>query len=152
MTLSAGLVRSLHVGSRPEGGLLATRPPITVDARRAHVESAPVATAWSCLCAVRDGDLRFALEFTRGVTREQLAELRRRLPDTDAWGVTSTARPLAPGEEEVVLIADVDERYPADELFVTERLYVVDEPDPPGDAVRVRVRHTGTGPRVVAII
>ena len=110
-----------------------------------------MATAWSCLCAVRDGDLRFALEFTRGVTRDQLAELRRRLPDTDTWGVTSTARPLVPGEEEVVLIADVDERYPADELFVTERLYVVDDPDPPGDALRLRIRHTGAGPRVVAI-
>jgi hypothetical protein len=104
--------------------MLAIRPPITVDARRAHVQSAPVATAWTCLCAIRDGDLRFALEFTR---------------------------PLAPGEEEVVLIADVDERYPADELFVTERLYVVDEPDPPPDAVRVRVRHTSAGPRVIAI-
>lgn len=131
--------------------MLATRSPITVDARRAHVESAPVATAWSCLTAIRDGDLRFALEFTKGVSREQLAELRRRLPDTDAWGVTAAARPLSPGEEEVVLIADVDERYPANELFVIGRLYVVDEPEPPADAVRMRVRHTGLGPRVVAI-
>jgi len=131
--------------------MLAIRSPITDDARRAHVQSAPVATAWTCLCAIRDGDLRFALEFTRGLTCDQLVELRRRLPDTDAWGVTSAARPLVPGEEEVVLIADVDERYPADELFVTERLYVVDEPDPPPDAVRVRVRHTGAGPRVIAI-
>ena len=98
--------------------MLATRTPNTVDARRAHVESEPVATAWACLSAVRDGDLRFALEFTKGISRDQLADLRRRLPDTDAWGVTSAARPLSPGEEEVVMIADVDERYPVDDDFL----------------------------------
>ena len=88
-------------------------------------------TAWACLRAVADGDLRHALEFTQGVTREQLADLRGRLPDTDIWGVTSAPRPVSPVEEEVVLIADVDERYPATELYVSRRAYVVDETEPP---------------------
>jgi hypothetical protein len=101
---------------------------------------------------VRDGDLRFALEFTKGMTREQLADLRLRLPDTDAWGVSAAPRPVAPDEEEVVLIADVDERYPPEELYIADELYVVDEPHPPADAVRMRVRHTGAGPRVVAVV
>ena len=110
-----------------------------------------MATAWSCLCAVRDGDLRFALEFTRGVTRDQLAELRRRLPDTDTWGVTSTARPLVPGEEEVVLIADVDERSRRTNCSSPKGSTSSTSRAPPGDAVRLRIRHTGAGPRVVAI-
>jgi hypothetical protein len=125
---------------------------MSIDARRAHVEGATVTTAWACLRAVTDGDLRHALEFTQGITREELADLRGRLPETDAWGVTSAPRPVSPGEEEVVLIADVDERYPATELYVTDALYVVDESEPPADAVRMRIRHTRAGPRVIAVL
>src|SRR4029079_17767367 len=96
-------------------------------------------------------DLRHALEFTQGITRDELADFRERLPETDAWGVTSVPRPVAPGEEEVVLIADIDERYPAAELYVSDALYVVDETEPPADAVRMRIRHTRSGPRVIAV-
>lgn len=118
---------------------------------RAHAGSGPVTVAFTWLCAVVDGDFRHALDFSSGLTRDDLAEIRPRLPQTDTWGVAASPGPIAPGEEEVLLIPDVDELFAADRLYTVKGLYVVDEPAPVPGSVAIRVRHTGSGPRVTAL-
>ena len=118
---------------------------------RAHGGSEPVAAAHTWLRAVIDGDLRYARELSVGLSHEQLAELRGRLPSTDTWGVASLPRPVCADEEDVLLIPDVDELYSADDLYVVGPLFVVDEPERVAGGLMVRVRHTGAGPRVAAV-
>src|SRR5689334_24795745 len=108
---------------------------------RAHGGSEPVAAAHAWLQAVIDGDLRHARELSVGLTHDQLAELRRRLPPTDTWGVASLPRPVSADEEDVLLIPDVDELYAADDLYVVGPLFVVDEPERVAGGLMVRVRH-----------
>ena len=124
---------------------------VELELRRAHAGSEPVAAAHAWLRAMIDGDLRYARELSVGFTREQLDELRRRLPPTDTWGVASAPRPVCPDEEDVLLIPDVDELYAAGDLYVVGPLYVVDEPERVAGGLMIRIRHTGSGPRVSAV-
>ena len=141
-----GRLGSVVSGDRlyaPRGRLAATAS-MSADARRAHVEGAPVTTAWACLCAVGDGDLRYALEYTQRSRANSW-------PSACGCPTPTSGRHLRPPAGVARRgggRADRGRRraLPGDRALCQRWLYVVDEADPPADAVRMRIRHTRLRP------